>query len=639
MDSCLDQGPWPCDEDGCPAPQIDCPDLEGYCDTTFDEVWSTPPASVAGEPIAAYCPDTCGRCSVEYDVDSTVTVSIERADRPSHAWNADAVAAYESGDLPTAVERLAVATHQHPYKGELFANMALALTALTHHAASSARLPMVCEAKAAAQLAASLGHRVDGLLENVIGREAQLVASAAAGSAVRSCADTAGGTMQQRIDAALVAPSRARAVERLCTPTNLVLRPSAAERSRELLGAKTLRAAWALMRVCGVLVGSAMLPPHLVATAADAAAAHHAAANVSARLASLRASGADGDDAGVAIRGSPRRVEVKLPMAAPFTDEGLVASPLPLSLLRLWLHGTGGGGGGGGGAGGGGGDDAKFGDAFELDSFSYIRAEPGAPAQQWHRDVAALQPPSPPPSPPPPPVATTEEKPAAVERGAAEPKGGGGAWLRAHQLAPPHAVVQITPLADVDGAEGGGATQFLCGSHAEEHMRATAATDDAVDAAASGSGASIAAGGAQRGVSLPVRRGDVVFFDIRLAHRGTAYDPTTATAATATATAAATATATAATAAAAAAATGTPPAPRTLLYTSYARRWFRGDAVNFASRQSRAWDGLPSLRLQGLLARVDAREYVERLEEAVRALGGDPEELRSQSQRQRSEPR
>ena len=140
------------------------------------------------------------------------------------------------------------------------------------------------------------------------------------------------------------------------------------------------------------------------------------------------------------------------------------------------------------------------------------------------------------------------------------------------------------------GAEGGGATQFLCGSHAEEHI-ATAATDDAV----------AAGGGAQRGVSLPVRRGDVIFFDIRLAHRGTAYDPATATA------------------------TGTPPAPRTLLYTSYARRWFRGDAVNFASRQSRAWDGLPSRQLQGLLARVDAREYVERVEEAVRALGGYPE--------------
>ena len=618
MDSCLDQGPWPCDEDGCPAPQIDCPDLESHCDDTFDDVWSTPPASVAGESIAAFCPDTCGRCSVKYDDDSTVTISIERADRPSAAWNAEAVAAFESGDLPGAVERLAFAAHQHPYKGELFSNMALALTALTRHAAAAARLPMICQAKAAAQLAVSLGHHVDGLLESVVGREAQLVASAAAGSAVRSCADTAGGALQQRIDAALAASSKAQAVDELCGPSNLVLRPSATERSRDLLGAKTLRAAWALMRVCGVLVGSAMLPPTLVTAAADAVAAHHAAANVSSRLAALRASGADGDDAGVAIRGSARRVEVKLPLAAPFTDEGLVASPLPLSLLRLWLQGAGGAVDG---------NDAKFGDAFELDTFSYIRAEPGAPAQRWHRDVAALQ--SPPPA-----VVPAETAPASVgsrappaEAAAGEgaEAGGGGAWLDAHRLAPPHAVVQVTPLVDVDGGDGGGATQFLCGSHAEEHTDAATDANGADDADGDDGDDAPGGGGSARrgGVSLPVQRGDVVFFDIRLAHRGTAYHPAAAAKTTRT-------TATAASG-------GTLP-PRTLLYTSYARRWFRGDAVNFASRQSRAWDGLPSRRLQGLLARVDAREYVERLEEAVRALGGDPDELRSQSQLG-SEPR
>ena len=54
-----------------------------------------------------------------------------------------------------------------------------------------------------------------------------------------------------------------------------------------------------------------------------------------------------------------------------------------------------------------------------------------------------------------------------------------------------------------------------------------------------------------------------------------------------------------------------------------------GDTVNFGGKQSRAWDSLPSHRLRKLLARVDARGYIQLLEEKLRASGVDPTDLAS----------
>ena len=60
---CADQGPWPCDEAGCPEPTISCERLRKNCDSMFDEVWTTPPAGLGGQIVSTFCPATCGKCN------------------------------------------------------------------------------------------------------------------------------------------------------------------------------------------------------------------------------------------------------------------------------------------------------------------------------------------------------------------------------------------------------------------------------------------------------------------------------------------------------------------------------------------------------------------------------------------------
>jgi ectoine hydroxylase-related dioxygenase (phytanoyl-CoA dioxygenase family) len=155
-----------------------------------------------------------------------------------------------------------------------------------------------------------------------------------------------------------------------------------------------------------------------------------------------------------------------------------------------------------------------------------------------------------------------------------QPRSTGGAL-------PPHGVVQLVPLVDVDGSNG--ATQFLCGSHVVE-ASLPAEELKQLDPHSSG-----------RLVTPPLRRGSVAFFDIRLRHRGG----------------------------------GNPaPRPRPILYMSFVKEWFR-DAVNFRGSQSAQWDSLPSHRLRKLLARVDGASYVRVLEDALRDRGVDPKALAS----------
>ena len=65
---CEDKGPWPCTEEGCPAPEIGCAMLKGGCGGTFASVWSSPPAGVADDLVWVHCPATCGKCGEEAPV-------------------------------------------------------------------------------------------------------------------------------------------------------------------------------------------------------------------------------------------------------------------------------------------------------------------------------------------------------------------------------------------------------------------------------------------------------------------------------------------------------------------------------------------------------------------------------------------
>ena len=86
MTACLDAGPWPCAEAGCPTPTVGCALLaqEGVCGKLFSAMWNSPPEGMANEKIANHCRESCDRCTVvEHhqpwcaDIDGCVAVNKE----------------------------------------------------------------------------------------------------------------------------------------------------------------------------------------------------------------------------------------------------------------------------------------------------------------------------------------------------------------------------------------------------------------------------------------------------------------------------------------------------------------------------------------------------------------------------------
>ena len=62
---CADDGPWPCNEEGCPSPSMSCEELATFaCATGFKDVWDQPPGDTAAYKIHERCPRACGRCNV-----------------------------------------------------------------------------------------------------------------------------------------------------------------------------------------------------------------------------------------------------------------------------------------------------------------------------------------------------------------------------------------------------------------------------------------------------------------------------------------------------------------------------------------------------------------------------------------------
>ena len=59
---CKDSGPWPCNEEGCPAPSISCERLKKNCESTFADVWRVPPAGLENALVKDQCPAACGVC-------------------------------------------------------------------------------------------------------------------------------------------------------------------------------------------------------------------------------------------------------------------------------------------------------------------------------------------------------------------------------------------------------------------------------------------------------------------------------------------------------------------------------------------------------------------------------------------------
>ena len=61
---CVDQGPWPCNEQGCPATEVSCNILVAWCKTgTFGRIFqSVPPGVQPDTRVDRACPRTCENC-------------------------------------------------------------------------------------------------------------------------------------------------------------------------------------------------------------------------------------------------------------------------------------------------------------------------------------------------------------------------------------------------------------------------------------------------------------------------------------------------------------------------------------------------------------------------------------------------
>lgn len=62
--TCVDGGPWPCVEVGCPAPSVTCAILSQACEARFDSIWEVlPDPRLLGAAVQDECPGVCGVCA------------------------------------------------------------------------------------------------------------------------------------------------------------------------------------------------------------------------------------------------------------------------------------------------------------------------------------------------------------------------------------------------------------------------------------------------------------------------------------------------------------------------------------------------------------------------------------------------
>ena len=62
---CVDNGPWDCHEEGCPARVITCDTLKVACRARFKDIWRKPPHGTKDLLVSQACPLVCGACVCE----------------------------------------------------------------------------------------------------------------------------------------------------------------------------------------------------------------------------------------------------------------------------------------------------------------------------------------------------------------------------------------------------------------------------------------------------------------------------------------------------------------------------------------------------------------------------------------------
>ena len=264
-------------------------------------------------------------------------------------------------------------------------------------------------------------------------------------------------------------PLTAALVREFCTTETITATPGPDPTIRGFGSAQSFRRSWLALKVCGVVVleGAVEAPlirevaasqrTHLEQTLAEIRRRRPDVLDTATPFAPRESIQAEMDDA---AERSKLRFEVRLPLTAPFTADGLTSSEALLSLVKAAMRSR----------------------RLELDTFSSVTALPGAPAQHWHSDVEALF-------------------------------GAGFVEEWQHEL-PPHAVVAAVALDTIPRASG--PTEFKLGSHLAS-LRAAGA--NAGGSGGGGGGGDSKADALPR-AAFAVPAGAAVLFDVRIEHRG-----------------------------------------------------------------------------------------------------------------------
>jgi hypothetical protein len=176
-------------------------------------------------------------------------------------------------------------------------------------------------------------------------------------------------------------------------------------------------------------------------------------------------------------------------------------------------------------------------DRILIDTFSFVTSLSGAPEQHWHNDVSGL---------------FTSKGP------------------RTSHL-PPQSLVAVIPFDNMNKITG--PTEHRLGSHVEMGADYWTKFDLLSDNEP----------GNTPKVQIEANVGDVVLFDVRLRHHGTANNS---------------------------------PLPRSIAYIGYGQSWWMDD-VNFKGKQTRKWDLIPSKTRRQLFQRIDGHDYTSMLENII----------------------
>eukprot|EP00928_Gymnodinium_smaydae_P051015 TRINITY_DN34556_c0_g1_i1.p1 TRINITY_DN34556_c0_g1~~TRINITY_DN34556_c0_g1_i1.p1 ORF type:complete len:492 (-),score=69.77 TRINITY_DN34556_c0_g1_i1:64-1503(-) len=264
--------------------------------------------------------------------------------------------AMETGEFLRAAEVFTLGTHTCTHAASMFQNLAVALATLSS-TGPTIDVPMLCEARSAAQLAQQLGQAEAGELVSA-------VQEAIEQQGERTCREALGDVGQRLFDfesavdllsasgTSIDQEELVANVRKLCADAEAAtMAPSEDESTRGMWRASSLKLISSVVQVCGVVAIENLLPLEMLGDVLTAQQAHMQELRTNASVADVNPRGR-------------HRQEVPLPPRAPFTDDGLTQGPLLLSLVKLLI-----------------------GAKAELDTFTAIQSEPGSMDQNWHVDA------------------------------------------------------------------------------------------------------------------------------------------------------------------------------------------------------------------------------------------------------------